>query len=57
MTRWRLTATGFSQLERKIVTFLVLGSDLLDVKDPKTDIVTYNTFPEACPNRFARYET
>jgi hypothetical protein len=57
LSRWRLTATQFSHLERTIVTFFILGSDLLDVKDPKTDIVTYNALPVVCPNRFARYET
>ena len=51
-----LTAAQFSQLERKILTFFVLGSDFLDVKDPKSDLVTYRAEPGACPNRFAEYD-
>jgi hypothetical protein len=56
LARWKLTATQFSQLERKVVTFFILGSDFLDVKDPKSDLVTYEAAPEVCPNRFAEYD-
>jgi hypothetical protein len=56
LAQWKLTATQFSQLERKVVTFFILGSDLLDVKDPKSDLVTYEAAPEVCPNRFAEYD-
>jgi len=54
--QWRLTAAQFSQLERKVVTFFILGSDFLDVKDPKSDLVTYEAALEVCPNRFAEYD-
>jgi hypothetical protein len=56
LAQWKLTATQFSQLERKVVTFFILGSDFLDVKDPKSDLVTYEAAPEVCPNRFAEYD-
>jgi hypothetical protein len=57
LAQWRLTAAQFSQLERKVVTFFILGSNFLDVKDPKTDLVTYEAVPELCPNRFAEYDS
>lgn len=56
LAQWKLTATQFSQLERKVVTFFILGSDFLDIKDPKSDLVTYEAVPEFCPNRFAEYD-
>jgi hypothetical protein len=56
LARWKLTAEPFSQLERKVVTFLLLGSDFLDVRDPKSDPVTYVEAPLVCPNRFAEYD-
>jgi len=56
LAQWKLTAPQFSQLERKVVTFFILGSDFLDVKDPKSDLVTYEAAPEVCPNRFAEYD-
>jgi hypothetical protein len=56
LARWKLTATTFSQLERKAITFFILGSDFLDVKDPKLDPVTYVEAPLVCPNRFAEYD-
>jgi hypothetical protein len=56
LAQWELTATQFSQLERKVVTFFILGSDFLDFKDPKSDLVTYEAMPELCPNRFAEYD-
>jgi hypothetical protein len=56
LAQWKLTATQFSQLERKVVTFFILGSDFLAVKDPKSDVVTYESAPEVCPNRFAEYD-
>jgi hypothetical protein len=57
LAEWRPTAAQFSQLERKVVTFFILGSNFLDVKDPKTDLVTYEAAPELCPNRFAEYDS
>jgi hypothetical protein len=56
LAEWKLTADQFSQLERKVVTFFILGSDFLDVKDPKSGLVTYVAMPELCPNRFAEYD-
>jgi hypothetical protein len=56
LARWKLTATQFSQLERKVVTFFILGSDFRAVKDPKSDVVTYESAPEVCPNCFAEYD-
>jgi hypothetical protein len=56
LARWKLTEAQFSQLERKVITFFILGSNFLDVKDPKIDLVTYTTAPGACPNRFAAYD-
>jgi hypothetical protein len=56
LARWKLTAASFSQLERKAITFFILGSDFLDVKDLKTDRVTYVEAPMVCPNRFAEYD-
>jgi len=56
LAQWKPTATQFSQLERKVVTFFIIGSDFLDVKDPKSDLVTYHAQPEVCPNRFAEYD-
>jgi hypothetical protein len=56
LSQWKLTATQFSQLERKVVTVFILGSDFLDVRDPKSDLVTYEAAPEVCPNRFAEYD-
>jgi hypothetical protein len=56
LAQWKLTAAQFSQLERKVVTFFILGSNFLDVKDPKSDLVTYEAVPELCPNRFAEYD-
>jgi hypothetical protein len=56
LARWKLTAASFSQLERKAVTFFIIGSDFLDVKDPKSDRITYVEAPLVCPNRFAEYD-
>jgi hypothetical protein len=56
LARWKLTATSFSQLERKVITFFLLGSDFLDVGDPKLKPVTYVEAPLVCPNRFAEYD-
>jgi hypothetical protein len=55
LAEWKKTAPQFSQLERKVVTFFILGSNFLDVKDPKSDLVTYEAIPAICPNRFAEY--
>jgi len=56
LARWKLTAASFSQLERKAITFFILGSDFLDVRDPRSDRVTYVEAPLVCPNRFAEYD-
>jgi len=56
LARWKLTATSFSQLERKVITFFLLGSDFLDVGDPKSNPVIYVEAPLVCPNRFAEYD-
>jgi hypothetical protein len=56
LARWTWTAASFSQLERKVVTSFILGSDFLDVKDPTTNLVTYVEAPIVCPNRFAEYD-
>ena len=56
LARWKLTATSFSQLERKVITFFILGSNFLDVGDPKSNLVTYVEAPLVCPNRFAEYD-
>jgi hypothetical protein len=56
LARWKLTATSFSQLERKVITFFLLGSNFLDVSDPKSNPVTYVEAPLVCPNRFAEYD-
>jgi hypothetical protein len=50
------TAAKFAQVERKVLTLFILGSDFLDVRDPKSDLVTYNAAPEECTNRFAQYD-
>jgi len=56
LARSKWTASSFSQLERKVVTFFILGSNFLDVKDPRADLVTYVEAPLVCPNRFAEYD-
>jgi hypothetical protein len=56
LARWKWTASSFSQLERKVVTFFLLGSDFLDLKDPTAGLVTYVEAPLVCPNRFAEYD-
>jgi hypothetical protein len=56
LARWKLTTASFSQLERKVITFFILGSDFLDVGDPKSKTVTYAEAPLVCPNRFAEYD-
>jgi hypothetical protein len=57
LANWKATAEPFQHLERQVVTYFVLGSDFLDVKDAKRDIVTYTATPEVCPNRFAEYDS
>jgi len=57
LANWKVTAEPFQHLERQVVTYFVLGSDLLDVNDPKRDVVTYSQVPDACPNRFAEYDS
>jgi hypothetical protein len=56
LATWSVTGATFSQLERKVVTFFILGSDFLDLRDPKSQPVTYVEAPQVCPNRFAEYE-
>jgi hypothetical protein len=56
LAQWKWTASSFSQLERKVVTFFLLGSNFLDVRDPKADLVSYVKAPLVCPNRFAEYD-
>jgi hypothetical protein len=56
LAQWKWTASSFSQLERKVVTFFLLGSNFLDVKDPEADLVSYVEAPLVCPNRFAEYD-
>jgi hypothetical protein len=56
LAQWSPIATQFSQLERKVVTFFILGSDFLTVNNPKSDVVSYESAPEVCPNRFAEYD-
>ena len=53
----RLRPVEVDHLERKVLTFFILGSNYLDVKDPKTDLVTYYPPPWPCGNRFAEYDT
>jgi hypothetical protein len=50
------TKTEFYRLERIVLTFFILGSNFLDVRDPKLNPVSYYTAPGACPNRFAKYD-
>jgi hypothetical protein len=56
LAQWKYIAYQYYQLERKVATFLVLGSNYLDVKDPQSDIITYRGVPDVCPNRFAEYD-
>jgi hypothetical protein len=56
-TKWGRTAEPFQQLERQVVTYFILGSDFMDVKDASRDIVTYSGTPVVCPNRFAQYDS
>jgi hypothetical protein len=56
LAQWKWTASSFSQLERKVVTLFILGSNFLDVGDPKADRVSYVEAPLVCPNRFAEYD-
>jgi len=56
LAQFKLTATQFSQLERVVITLFIFGSDYLDVKDPKLDLVTYNAVHDVCSNPFAQYD-
>jgi len=56
LAQWKLTAYQYYQLERKVTTYFILGSNFLDVKDPQSTIVTYSGVPDVCPNRFAEYD-
>jgi hypothetical protein len=51
-----ITAKEFQRLERIVVTFFILGSNFLDVDDPKKELVTYYAAPGVCPSRFAQYD-
>jgi hypothetical protein len=53
----KLRPVEVNHLERKVVTLFILGSNFFDVKDPKTDLVTYYPPPWPCGNRFAEYDT
>lgn len=52
----KLKAMEISHLERRVITLFILGSNFLDVKDPKSDLVTYYAAPWPCGNRFAQYD-
>jgi hypothetical protein len=56
LAQFKPTATQFAQLERVVITLFILGSDYLNVKDPKLDLVTYSAIPQVCPNPFAQYD-
>ena len=56
LAQFKLTATKFSQFERKVLTLFILGSNLLDVRDPKSDVVTYSPPTGICTNRFAQFD-
>jgi hypothetical protein len=57
LSKFKLKAMEISHLERKVLTFFILGSNYLDVKDPKSDLVTYYAAQWRCGNRFAQYDT
>jgi hypothetical protein len=52
----KLRPVEVNHLERKVLTYFMLGSNFFDVKDPKTDLVTYYPPPWPCGNRFAEYD-
>lgn len=56
LAQWKLIAYQYYQLERKVATFIILGSNYLDVKDLRSDVVSYRGVPDVCPNRFAEYD-
>jgi hypothetical protein len=56
LAQWKSIAYQYYQLERKVATFLILGSNYLDLKDPGSETVTYRGVPDVCPNRFAEYD-
>jgi hypothetical protein len=55
LAHFKLTSTQFSRLERVVITFFILGSNYLDVKNPTTELVTYYTPSEVCPNPWAQF--
>jgi len=57
LARFKLTAKKFSQFERKVVTLFILGSNFLDVRDPKSEVVTYDPPTGICTNRFAQFDS
>ena len=56
LIQFKPTATQLAQLERVVVTLFIFGSNFLDVKNPKTDLVTYSAVPDVCLNPFAQYD-
>jgi hypothetical protein len=57
IAEFRPIATEFYRLERIVLTFFILGSNFLEVRDPKSNLVTYYAAPGTCPNPFAKYDT
>jgi hypothetical protein len=57
LAKWAITAELFQHFERQVITYFILGSDFLEVRDPKIDVVTYTATPDVCPNRFAQYDS
>lgn len=57
LAHWKMTAELFHHVERQVVTYFILGSDFLDVMAKNPAYVTYTGTPEACPNRFAEYDS
>ena len=56
VAEFRLTTAPFAQLERKVVTLFILGSNFLDVKNPRAERVTYKEVDGMPPNRFSEYD-
>ncbi len=56
LAEFSLTTAPFAQLERKVVTLFILSSNFLDVKNPKSERVTYKAAAGMPQNRFAEYD-
>jgi hypothetical protein len=56
LAQFKPTSKVFSRLERIVITFFILGSNYLDVKNPTSDLVAYYTPAVACPNPWAQYD-